>query len=96
MNTVTDTPAAMNQQKPRPFPMPAEPPESPELSAYAPTVESMSDKWRDIQTTEAPDQSSQKSAPKSSTMLGVGIGIALVIFLALVGGFLLLVWTVNR
>ena len=29
-------------------------------------------------------------------MLGIGIGIALVIFLALVGGFLLLVWTVNR
>ena len=80
--------------------MPAEPPESPELNAYAPTVESLSDKWRDIQTDiqtiEAPSQLSQKSAPKSATMLGVGIGIALVIFLALVGGFLLLVWTVNR
>lgn len=91
-NVVTDTHAAMNEQN-RPFPTPAKPPET---DAYAPTVESMSEKWRDIQTTEAPSQSSQKSTQKSSTMLGVGIGIALVIFLALVGGFLLLVWTVNR
>jgi hypothetical protein len=77
--------------------MPAEPPET---DTYAPTVESMSDKWRGIQTAEqtkeAPSQLSQKSAPKSSIMLGVGIGIAIVIFLAMVGGFLLLVWTVNR
>ena len=87
-NAVTDTHAAMNEQN-RPFPTPAKPPET---DAYAPTVESMSEKWRDIQSTEAPSQSSKKS----TTMLGVGIGIALVIFLALVGGFLLLVWTVNR
>ncbi len=93
-NAVTDTHAAMNEQN-RPFPTPAKPPEAPEVDAYAPTVESMSEKWRDIQTAETPSKSSQKNIPKNTTMLGVGIGIALVIFLALVGGFLLLVWTVK-
>ncbi len=76
-----------------PFPIPHRPPaETPEADAYAPAVESLSGKWREVQTTEAPSQTVQRN----TTMWGVGIGIALVIFLALVGGFLLLVWTVNR
>ncbi|NOT59316.1 MAG: hypothetical protein HOP19_03725 [Acidobacteria bacterium] len=79
-----------------PFPIPnrppAETPEAPGTDAYAPAVESLSGKWREVQTTGTPSQSKQRN----TTMWGVGIGIALVIFLALVGGFLLLVWTVNR
>jgi hypothetical protein len=82
----------MNQDN-RPYQFPQRPPAEPaEPDNYAPAVESLSGKWRDIQTTDTPSQTGKRN----TTMWGVGIGIALVIFLALVGGFLLLVWTVRR
>jgi hypothetical protein len=82
----------MNEDQ-RPYKFPAV--ENPPDASYPSAVESLSGKWREEQTANE-TAASGESGKHNSTMLGIGIGVAIVIFLAIVGGFLLLVWTVNR
>jgi hypothetical protein len=86
----------MNEHERQPGTLNRPPVETPPVEdAYPSSVESLSEKWRTIQ----PNETAPKTGSflqRNPTALGIGIGVALVIFLAIVGGFVLLVWTVNR
>ena len=85
----------MNEYERQPETANRSPVEKSPAEAYPSAVESLSGKWRDIQSPETPNAVTAQTK-RNTTALGIGIGLAIVIFLALVGGFLLLVWTVNR
>jgi nitrate reductase NapE component len=62
-----------------------------EESAYPPSIEKMSEKWRSIQQ-QSSDQPKRRFAERNYLALGIGIGLLIIAFLIVIGGFAFLVW----
>ena len=67
------------------------PPESEDPQSYPASIEQMSEKWREIQQQ---DQTSEKRSfvQRNYLALGIGIGLLIIAFLVVIGGFAFLVW----
>jgi nitrate reductase NapE component len=62
-----------------------------EEPAYPPSIEKMSEKWRSIQQ-QIPDQQKRGFFERNYLVLGIGIGLLIIAFLIVIGGFAFLVW----
>ncbi|MGH9832272.1 MAG: hypothetical protein ACREBD_15555 [Blastocatellia bacterium] len=62
-----------------------------EDSAYPASIEQMSEKWRSIQR-QTPDQQKGSFVQRNYLVLGIGIGLLIIAFLIVIGGFAFLVW----
>ncbi len=62
-----------------------------EDSVYPPSIEKMSEKWCSIQR-QNPDQQKSGFAERNYVALGIGIGLLIIAFLIVIGGFAFLVW----
>lgn len=58
---------------------------------YPSPIEKMSEKWRSIQQ-QNPDQQPGGFVARNYLALGIGIGLLIVAFLIVIGGFAFLVW----
>jgi hypothetical protein len=65
--------------------------EQPGESSYPASVEKMSEKWREIQKQ---DQDGEKTGfvERNYLAIGIGIGVLIIAFLVVIGGFAFLVW----
>jgi hypothetical protein len=66
-------------------------PESSSESSYPASIEEMSEKWREIQQQEQTDEK-HGFVERNYLVLGIGIGLLIIAFLVVVGGFAFLVW----
>ncbi|MCI0524620.1 MAG: hypothetical protein L0Y75_05085 [Acidobacteria bacterium] len=66
----------------------ADPVEEP---SYPASIEKMSEKWRSIQR-QTPDQQKGGFVQRNYLVLGIGIGLLIIAFLIVIGGFAFLVW----
>jgi hypothetical protein len=62
-----------------------------EEPSYPASIEKMSEKWRSIQR-ENPDQEKGGFVARNYLVLGLGIGLLIIAFLIVIGGFAFLVW----
>lgn len=60
-------------------------------SSYPASIEKMSEKWRLIQR-QNPDQRKGSFVERNFLVLGIGIGLLIIAFLIVIGGFTFLVW----
>lgn len=58
---------------------------------YPTSIEKMSEKWRSIQR-QNPDQPKGGFVERNYLALGIGIGLLIIAFLIVIGGFAFLVW----
>jgi len=65
--------------------------ESESEAAYPASIEEMSDKWREIQQQGQTDEK-RSFAQRNYLTLGIGIGLLIIAFLIVIGGFAFLVW----
>ncbi len=62
-----------------------------EEPAYPASIEKMSEQWRSIQR-QTPDQPKGGFVQRNYLVLGIGIGLLIIAFLIVIGGFAFLVW----
>ncbi len=62
-----------------------------EEPSYPASIEKMSEKWRSIQR-QNPDQQKGGFVQRNYLVLGIGIGLLIIAFLIVIGGFIFLVW----
>jgi hypothetical protein len=62
-----------------------------EEPAYPASIEKMSEQWRSIQR-QNPDQQKGGFVQRNYLVLGIGIGLLIIAFLIVIGGFAFLVW----
>lgn len=59
--------------------------------SYPASIEKMSEKWRSIQR-QNPDQREGSFVERNYLALGIGVGLLIIAFLIVIGGFAFLVW----
>ena len=62
-----------------------------EEPAYPASIEKMSEQWRSIQR-QNPEQQKGGFVQRNYLILGIGIGLLIIAFLIVIGGFAFLVW----
>lgn len=61
---------------------------------YPASIEKMSERWRAIRR-QTPDQQKEGFVERNYLALGIGIGLLIIAFLIVIGGFAFLVWNAH-
>ena len=62
--------------------------------SYPAPIEKMSEKWRSIQR-QNPDRQKSSFVERNYLALGIGIGLLIMAFLIVIGGFAFLIWNAH-